>query len=380
MLSPFSGISSCFLIALIYVCTLYLIPSEIRKLPRDDSEHIKWRMIAASASTLLCFCSSVAFLPSLLTHGLSPDIREKISIKDILCLRCDSMLEIIFMTLGLMCIFYLGPIVVATAHIITKIRYSIGSDGTLGPLPRPRSIREMIDLIFNDIDMYSQHFTHLELFRNFFFAPLSEEIVFRVLMVPYLYAAYVAPSLMVTVKNDEINLQNMSPLQLQFHYSVPGTEETVSMSSWNGSLHKSLVGPWAVALLCPSFFGLAHLHHLKEKINNGVPLTSALISTLVQFTYTSIFGLIATLLLMRTSCLLSPLISHIFCNFMGLPDLGYLKQPGKRFLSSPLSHLFGYRYILLALNAIGLIMFAMLLFPFTEEFAVHSMYWPSPIA
>jgi len=291
--------------------------------------------------------------------ALPSEIKGRVTLLDMLCIRCDfKFLEIVISTFMLMSVFYLGPIIVSIAHIVTKIRFNVGSDGSLGPHVRKRSFREILKILHEEAFMRSQQFTNQEFFRNFLFAPFSEEIVFRVLMVPYLYASLVLPSLKAHIINSDT-----------------GGSITYGCSQIPWIIGR-MGGPWAVALVCPTFFGLAHLHHMIEKIRSGTPLTSALTSTLVQFTYTSIFGLIATLLLMRTSCFLSPLLSHIYCNFMGLPDLGYLKAPVKSYFSSPLSHLFRFRYILLFMNALGLIMFAILLFPLTEKFATSSILWP----
>jgi membrane protease YdiL (CAAX protease family) len=56
-----------------------------------------------------------------------------------------------------------------------------------------------------------------------------------------------------------------------------------------------------IAYICPLWFGLAHMHHFYQKITaGGMTIMSAIITTLIQLTYTTIFGFIATLLFMRT--------------------------------------------------------------------------------
>ena len=42
----------CTFVSVSYVASLYLIPSEIRKLPRDNPSHIRYRMLYSTASTL----------------------------------------------------------------------------------------------------------------------------------------------------------------------------------------------------------------------------------------------------------------------------------------------------------------------------------------
>jgi prenyl protein peptidase len=73
--------------------------------------------------------------------------------------------------------------------------------------------------------------------------------------------------------------------------------------------------------LSPVIFGLAHLHHLYEfRISHPqVPVSIALLRSLLQFTYTSLFGAYATFLFLRTGSLLAIFVVHAFCNCIGLP-------------------------------------------------------------
>jgi membrane protease YdiL (CAAX protease family) len=117
----------------------------------------------------------------------------------------------------------------------------------------------------------------------------------------------------------------------------------------------------SVALVTPAWFAVAHVHHLLEKLFVlKMPLTSALLSTAIQLTYTSIFGLIASYLFVATGNIASPIVSHMVCNFIGLPDLGFLSPPRTQ-NSSNLSYLHPWRYVLLFLHALGLGLFSLLL-------------------
>ena len=116
-----------------------------------------------------------------------------------------------------------------------------------------------------------------------------------------------------------------------------------------------------VALVTPAWFAVAHVHHLLEKLFvSKIPLTSALLSTAIQLTYTSIFGLIASYLFVTTGNIASPIVSHMVCNFFGLPDLGFLSPPRTQ-NSSNLSYLHPWRFVLLLLHALGLGIFSLLL-------------------
>lgn len=133
-----------------------------------------------------------------------------------------------------------------------------------------------------------------------------------------------------------------------------------------------------VALFTPAWFAIAHVHHLLEKLFVAkMSLTSAVLSTVIQLSYTSIFGLIASYLYISTGNIFSPIVSHVMCNFFGLPDIGFLNPPRSP-NSNYLSFLYPYRYALLFLHALGLILFSFLLLsPFFRGtfFDVHLRHW-----
>ncbi|CAH0400561.1 unnamed protein product [Chilo suppressalis] len=119
--------------------------------------------------------------------------------------------------------------------------------------------------------------------RNHFMAPLSEEWVFRACMMPML-------------------LQCLKPMTAVF--------------------------------MGPVLFGIAHFHHLFERINTGYNFQTALMISLFQFAYTSLFGAYSAYLFVRTGHVVAPLLAHIFCNHMGFPNFGEVNQypPTQRIL------------------------------------------------
>ncbi|KAF1918072.1 hypothetical protein BDU57DRAFT_185760 [Ampelomyces quisqualis] len=76
-----------------------------------------------------------------------------------------------------------------------------------------------------------------------------------------------------------------------------------------------------IVFLTPLYFGIAHMHHLYEfRITHPeVPLFVAVLRSLFQFTYTSLFGFFATFAYLRTGNIYTCIIAHTFCNWMGLP-------------------------------------------------------------
>lgn len=71
----------------------------------------------------------------------------------------------------------------------------------------------------------------------------------------------------------------------------------------------------------PLVFGLAHVHHFYEfrLTHRGVPASAALLRSVFQLGYTTVFGAYATFLYLRTGSLLAAFAAHVLCNCMGLP-------------------------------------------------------------
>jgi prenyl protein peptidase len=76
-----------------------------------------------------------------------------------------------------------------------------------------------------------------------------------------------------------------------------------------------------IIFLTPIIFGLAHVHHFYEfRVSHPhTPVVSALLRSLLQFTYTTLFGGYATFIYLRSGSLLSVILVHAFCNWMGFP-------------------------------------------------------------
>lgn len=172
--------------------------------------------------------------------------------------------------------------------------------------------------------------------RNIIVAPVTEELVYRSVLAPALYFALV-----------------------------------------DGESNAGSNVPWLVVWISPFWFALAHLHHLIEKLHSGWSLSRALAITLIQLTYTSIFGAIATLLLLRTGTIYTSILSHCICNSVGLPDLSFLQRPGQK-SSDSYSVLHNHRYLHLGLHALGLVLFALLVLPMTESYAKQAPFWYPP--
>ncbi|KAK6180998.1 hypothetical protein SNE40_008947 [Patella caerulea] len=154
---------------------------------------------------------------------------------------------------------------------------------------------------------WANSFSNLMWIRNRLVAPFSEEFIFRACMLPLLVPVFGA---------------NLS------------------------------------VFICPIFFGVAHFHHMIEKVVNGQQeVKEAFKTSSFQLCYTTVFGAYSAFLFLRTGHVMAPIIAHAFCNHMGFPVfaevMGY-QQPT--------------RTKLIAAFVIGLVAWLFLLFPMTSPY------------
>ncbi|XP_006816304.1 CAAX prenyl protease 2-like, partial [Saccoglossus kowalevskii] len=136
---------------------------------------------------------------------------------------------------------------------------------------------------------------------------------------------------------------------------APFTEEFVFRACMLPLLVPCL-GFTKVIFVCPLFFGVAHVHHVIERLRfHQESAKEVWIQTVFQFTYTTIFGAFSAFLFLRTGHLTAPVICHSFCNVMGFPAFSMITS-----YSQPKSVIICLAFIL------GLICFMFLLFPLTE--------------
>ena len=85
-------------------------------------------------------------------------------------------------------------------------------------------------------------------------------------------------------------------------------------------------------IISPLFFGVAHFHHMVERIRKGQDIFTSFLVSVFQFTYTTVFGIYSALLFVKTGHFAAPFLVHAYCNFMGFPDFGEVanSEPRKR--------------------------------------------------
>jgi len=119
---------------------------------------------------------------------------------------------------------------------------------------------------------------------------------------------------------------------------------------------------WTV-LGSPLLFGIAHLHHLIGMVRARThSMQQAIFRVGFQLMYTTIFGIYASFLYLRTGQLLSCFLCHSCCNMLGFPDFFWLFRPDHPLRKAVM----GTAYVL------GLWLFTKFLYTLTDPSLYHS--------
>lgn len=115
----------------------------------------------------------------------------------------------------------------------------------------------------------------------------------------------------------------MSGLWVNCGMQGPITEEVMFRSAIVPLHLLAKVDPGRIVFVAPLYFGIAHVHHFYEfrLTHPDTSIVAALLRSVFQFGYTTIFGWYATFLYLRTGSLLAVILAHTFCNWCGLPRL-----------------------------------------------------------
>ncbi|XP_052271069.1 CAAX prenyl protease 2-like [Dreissena polymorpha] len=145
---------------------------------------------------------------------------------------------------------------------------------------------------------------------------------------------------------------------LRNHVAAPISEEFIFRACMLPFLVPQFGEGWSI-ILCPLFFGVAHLHHLIERVTHqNEEVKDALKKSLFQMAYTTVFGAYSAFLFIRTGHLIAPILAHAFCNHMGFPAFNEVfAYEDKRI-----------RRKIMAAFVAGLLLWMYLLFPLTAPF------------
>ena len=103
-----------------------------------------------------------------------------------------------------------------------------------------------------------------------------------------------------------------------FVYVLFKTHESSSCSPWTRNIPSRRKHTYC----CPPSYYI----HMCALICIWVCVFMTLFSAAFQLIYTTIFGMLASFLFLRTGSILPPFSAHVFCNIMGLPDPVYEVQ------------------------------------------------------
>ncbi|KAJ7976107.1 CAAX prenyl protease 2 [Quillaja saponaria] len=282
---PFAVIA-CIAMALLYVAILYA-PTLVLRLPPPSSfkNFMIRRFICVSVSSAVSLFVTALILPV--------RSREFPYLLGVYSMRVDHIWQAVAFPLSLTSLMYAGSLFLKSLLLVDSWREHTSHGGSLS-FDFCKNVSQRL------LSSASSIASNVLAWRNYIVAPLTEELVFRACMISLLLC---------------------------------GGFQTYS-----------------VILLCPVFFSLAHLNHFMEIWSSqNYSFTKASMVIGLQLGYTVVFGSYASFLFIRTGHLISPLVAHIFCNFMGLPVL------------------FSKRYGMVTLAyLVGLVGFLWLLFPITS--------------
>ncbi|XP_078001158.1 CAAX prenyl protease 2-like [Glandiceps talaboti] len=163
-----------------------------------------------------------------------------------------------------------------------------------------------------------------------------------------------------------LKIQMSGPLWWRNYLVAPFTEEFVFRACMLPIL-LACFGFNKAIFICPLFFGVAHVHHVIERLRlQQESVLAVWIQTLFQFCYTTVFGAYSAFLFLQTGHLISPVICHSFCNFMGFPEFDNIPSYGQ-----PRSTIISISYI------VGLIAFLCLLIPMTSPYLYSNNVYAS---
>ncbi|KAL5742228.1 hypothetical protein ACOSP7_028960 [Xanthoceras sorbifolium] len=250
------AVIACVFMTLFYVAILYA-PTLILRLPPPSS--LKNFLIRRF------LCAAISSVVSLLFSSLILPIRseEASSLVGVYGIRLDHMWQAVVFPLSLTSLMYAGSLVLKSMLLLKSWKKHTDDGGGVSLDCIKSALLTFLDYI---ISMAS----NVLAWRTYVVAPLTEELVFRACMIPLLLCG---------------------------GFKI-----------------------YTVIFLCPVFFSLAHLNHLMEIYSRqNYSLLKASMAVGLQLGYTVVFGWYASFLFVRTGHLVSPLVAHIFCNFMGLP-------------------------------------------------------------
>lgn len=120
---------------------------------------------------------------------------------------------------------------------------------------------------------------------------------------------------------DDIRDEYMNIWGFRDHVFAPITEELVYRAGVV-SILQPYSSDLSLTLYSPLLFGLAHIHHgVQLYCKDKWPISQVVVSVLVQFAYTSVFGMVANRFYIASGeNLWCAIVVHGMCNLIGFPS------------------------------------------------------------
>ncbi|XVF07695.1 hypothetical protein REPUB_Repub06bG0162100 [Reevesia pubescens] len=286
------AVVACIAMTLFYVAILYA-PTLILRLPPPQS--FKNFMIRRFACAAVCSVSSVIFCALVLPIRIA----EASYFFGVYGIRSDHIWQAVVFPLFLTSLMYAGSLMLKSMLLVNKWKEH-----------RNRVERPLLGCIkstlLSFLGQMSSVASNVLFWQNFIVAPITEELVFRACMIPLLLCGGFKAYNVIFLCPTFFSLVYIYVL-LQYK-AIKGTRLKQS-----GCVVKILLFNFACA--CSYLQLLMDLHVL---VLLGFVKHHA---TRLQLGYTVIFGSYASFLFIRTGNLVSPIVAHAFCNYMGLPVL-----------------------------------------------------------
>jgi prenyl protein peptidase len=249
LISPRAALLCAFLFTAFYVAPFYLSPTlrSVSIASRDSPSVIRARVRSVTLACIACAVVNVYIL-AVLGHATPRDVLSLWGVWPIYFLDT------------------LKPVALTLVLFVGPLFKTLVAEGEWRNIT-PSSIK-------------TELFDSWTGYRNIIVAPLSEELVFRSLVISLYLLAKVSPT--------------------------------------------------RIVFTTPLIFGMAHLHHLYTNLRSQTPpgckyppliaWLQCIAVSLFQFTYTSLFGFFAAFALLRTGNVYGVVLVHSFCNWMGVPQ------------------------------------------------------------
>jgi membrane protease YdiL (CAAX protease family) len=288
-----------------------LVPRRIRALDRNDVRQIKWR----AAATMVASLGALALYPFMIGVSSYGGVDGERSIRMRRSGNDDERSRV--RTLSTSINLVIRATATACAQVIAHVALLY-----LGPLVK--SVLQVQEYLKHRDDSL-MHMTFWKVYYRLYLQPTV-----RSLLRPY------------SASERWVILRSL--------VLAPLVEEIVFRGCIVSALSATHMKEAHAVVLAPLFFGTAHIHHAVTKLSQGESLVNVLGETAAQFTYTSLFGMYASLAYLRTRSILAIAAGHAFCNAMSLPDLTFRRQG---------SLLYARRQELLGAHVAGFVGFAL---------------------